>query len=207
MNLYNLHKDPKSLHKHREAHDTRIELISNRIDAGQKLNDKQIKAIAGDYSSLCYKYAQNVLNGRFRAGEEAISKVPGTALSYAINILQGRFRAGEEAIINTRGRPDDIVTYALRVIKGPWPEAEDKIAESSMLSYRYAANVLKGRFPKGEKEIAKHAGLVVSYAMLIKNRFPAGEKILRSSGTPGHMRQYNEILKQAGFSDDYLITH
>lgn len=206
MNLYNLHKDPKSLHKHKEAHDTRIELISDRIDNQQKLNANQIKVIGSDYSALCYKYAHWVLEGKFPGGEKAISTNSSSSLAYAENVLKGRFRAGEQAIIDSRG-PNDALNYAIRVIKGPWPEAEDTFASTGMLAYRYAANVLKGRFPKGEKEIAKHAGLVVSYAMVIKNRFPAGEKILRSSGTPGHIRQYNEVLTQAGFSDDYLITH
>jgi len=74
-----------------------------------------------------------------------------------------------------------------------------------MLAYSYASRSGIGRFPKGEKEIAKHAGLSVSYAQLIKNRFPAAEATIKSEGTFGHINRYNGVLTQAGFSDKYLL--
>lgn len=44
--------------------------------------------------------------------------------------------------------------YAVRTVKGRWPEGEFAIATDAYHSYHYAKNILKGRFKLGEAAIA-----------------------------------------------------
>jgi len=79
---------------------------------------------------VAYKYAKDVIKGRFPLAEKLFFTSPkainpaGTAVSYAENIIKGR-----------------------------WPEAEPHIAQDALTSLAYATRVIKGRFPPGEKVI------------------------------------------------------
>ena len=95
-------------------------------------NDDLEKIIATDaYSS--YRYAFNVLKGRFELGEPIIATDSFYSYLYAREVIQGRFELGEPAI-----------------------------AKGYNESYMYAVNVLKGRFELGEPEIYE-SGLVNFY--------------------------------------------
>lgn len=71
-----------------------------------------------------YRYARDVLNGRFPAGEKAIATSSKHACDYAIDVLKGRFPAGEKIISDYE---QDSWLYAKYVIKGRWPPGEEAI--------------------------------------------------------------------------------
>lgn len=62
-----------------------------------KLFNKEEAKIAVD-SGKSYEYAETVLDGRFEAGEAEIIKYPALACDYAIYIIKGRWPDAEEAI-------------------------------------------------------------------------------------------------------------
>ena len=72
--------------------------------------------------------------------------------------------------------PYDAYWYAIRVLKGRFPEAEPYIATRPIWAYLYARDVIKGRWPEGEAAIATDPGWAYQYAeYVIKGRFPEGE--------------------------------
>ena len=72
--------------------------------------------------------------------------------------------------------PELALTYAVDIVKGPWPEGEPLIAKSRNASYQYANYVLRDRFPAGEKTISRSSTESLKYAKnIIKGRFPEGE--------------------------------
>jgi hypothetical protein len=72
--------------------------------------------------------------------------------------------------------PYDAYWYAIRVLKGRFPEAEPYIAKSPYHAYLYASNVLMGRFPEGEPAIATDPDYAHLYARnVLMGRFPEGE--------------------------------
>ena len=60
--------------------------------------------------------------------------------------------------------PYDAYWYAIRVLKGRFPEGEPAIATDLYYAYLYARNVLKGRFPEGEAAIATDPDWAYHYA-------------------------------------------
>lgn len=96
-----------------------------------------------------YRYATEVLTGRFKKGEAAIGKIR-QCIDYARNIMQGRFPEGEDYIAS---KPDLIHTYVHYVTKKPFPKGEPIIAEHAYDSFIYSTEILKSRFPAGEKAI------------------------------------------------------
>ncbi len=117
-----------------------------------------------------YKYARDVIKGRWLEGEAVIASDPRYAFAYAITVIKGRFPEGEEAIA---GNPRYAYHYAINVIKGRWPEGEKAIASDPELAYNYAKYVIKGRFPEGEKAIASRPYLANDYKEFLKS---IGEK-------------------------------
>jgi len=75
MNLFKLHKDPKSLHNHTKAHDTVPELVraSEKFKTGE-LNPRQIATVLKD-PRLAYNYLiHNRKDERWPEAEEAFAK-------------------------------------------------------------------------------------------------------------------------------------
>jgi len=66
-----------------------------------------------------YRYAKDVIKGRWPDGEETIKKDPKWAYHYALDVIKGRWPEAEETIKND---PEWAYHYALDVIKGRWPE-------------------------------------------------------------------------------------
>ena len=90
MNLYQLHSDPESLHKHDEAHNNVPKLFWEKYKNNSAELKKREDSISKDveYSFYSYWYARDVLDGPFPKGEEAISKDPQYSYLYAKNILK-----------------------------------------------------------------------------------------------------------------------
>lgn len=101
-------------------------------------------------SLLSYKYALNVLKGRFEIGEEAISGFLAHSMSYASEVLKGRFVLGEN-IISTNA--SDSIWYARHIVRGRFEQGENAIKKDARLCVHYAVSVLGTRFIEGERII------------------------------------------------------
>ena len=73
-----------------------------------------------------------------------MAKDPEYAYYYAVNIIDGRWPEAEEAIAN---EPDFAYFYATDVIEGRWPEGEPAIATDPRVAERYIK-----RFPEAKRE-------------------------------------------------------
>jgi hypothetical protein len=150
-------------------------------------------AIAKD-PSPAYAYARDIIKGRFPEGEAAIAKDPELAYLYARDIIKGRFPEGEAAISKNISFAYE---YARYVIRGRFPEGEAAIAKRPVFSYEYARYVIKGRFPKGEAAIAKDPRWAYDYARyVIRGRFPKGEAAIAKY--PSYWKRYETFLKKLG---------
>ncbi len=83
-------------------------------------------------------YIENV-KGPWLEAELLLSRIPWAAFRYA-EVIRTRFLNGEAAIMTD---PRLSYLYALRVIGGPWPEAEPTIAGDRVHSKLYVKDVLK----------------------------------------------------------------
>ena len=66
---------------------------------------------------------------------------------YARDVIQGRWPEAEPIIMKD---PKCACWYACFVIKGRWPEAEPTIMEGPHCARWYARDVIKGRWPEAE---------------------------------------------------------
>ena len=81
-----------------------------------------------------------------------IKKDPEAAYRYAIDILKGRFPEAERYMVND---PWVAHRYAKNVIKGRWKEAEPVIMNDLVFAYMYARDIIKGRWEEAEPTIKK----------------------------------------------------
>lgn len=95
--IYELHSEPESLLGFETViyKDPGTAFLFSRVRPD--LREKLEKAIATDALSSMW-YAEQVLKGRFPAGEEAIAKSAYASFMYAKYALKGRFPAGEKEI-------------------------------------------------------------------------------------------------------------
>ena len=88
----------------------------------------------------------------FIEGKSTQAKIsnPVTALNYALKVIKGRFPEGEKAIASD---PRCALKYATRVLKGRFPEGEKAIASEPWLAQYYARNVIRGRWFEMEERL------------------------------------------------------
>lgn len=143
-------------------------------------------ALSNDPDS-CVNYAAWVRKGRFRLGEDIISRNPSASMRYAEIALKGRFELGEPAIAT-----DTRCSYEYaKLLQSRFELGEAAISKNDVCSLQYAMHYLKDRFPLGEKKISKCAYISTVYAReVIKGRFIEGEK---------------SILLSDEYSREYLI--
>lgn len=80
-------------------------------------------------------------------------------------------------------------SYAVFILKAPFPKGEPAIAKSAEWSYLYARWVLEGPFPLGEPAIAKDSDNAYNYAVdVLKAPFPLGEPAIAEDAT--HWKDY-----------------
>ncbi len=109
-----------------------------------------------------YKYARNVIKGRWVPGEAAISKDAGYSFWYAEAVIKCRFVLGEAAISKDAEYAE---RYAKHFIKGRWELGEEAISKDAEYSHYYAKYVLKSRFILGEPAICKSSEWSFRYAV------------------------------------------
>lgn len=92
--------------------------------------------------------------------------------------------------------------YALKVIRGPFPEAEDSIAKLPKWAVKYARFVLRKRFAKAEDNISRHPEYCYEYFKHVtKDKLPTKmheSMLLLSYEQPSNYflnKYFKEILK------------
>jgi hypothetical protein len=124
---------------------------------------------------------------------------PQLAYSYA-EFNDARFPKGEAAILR-HPSVGNLVGYAEYFIKGRWPEAESRILTDIPEAVMYAQAVIKGRWPELEALLVKgDLSALMRYAVDVVavsgERWPAGEKVILSKGSPTQLVQYaKEVIK------------
>ena len=73
---------------------------------------------------------------------------------YARDVIQGRWPEAEPIIIKD---PKSTCFYARDVIKGRWPEAEPTIMQDPASACWYACEVIKDKWPEAEPIIMRNA--------------------------------------------------
>lgn len=130
---------------------------------------KEAEDIIATDSWASYSYAANVLNGPFPKGEDAIlTDVENTHFYNDVILNDARWKAREKKLLADKNALE-LVSYAYRIIKGPWKEAEPIIATDAMASFDYALDVLKKRFPAGEKAIYADSHYAALYDKHVAN--------------------------------------
>ena len=136
--------------------------------------------IAQDQAAA-YQYGLTVLQGkRNKVIERSICTNPKLAYKYAYNVIGGRFQMAEAYIIKD---PIYAAYYASDVLKWRWPEAEDTIAKDAHAAFLYTANVVKCRWKKGEKSILHNLETALSYAkdVLKSKRLDVLEEVMATN--------------------------
>jgi hypothetical protein len=85
--------------------------------------------------------------------------------------------------------------YAIRVIKGRWEEAEEKISQDENSSIRYANYALKDRFPAYEKNIIKNREKIIEYCVSIQKRLPEAEPLLAKGAMDDIFKYAKQVIK------------
>jgi hypothetical protein len=141
----------------------------------KKLFAAKEKEIAKD-PKRAYKYAKNVIGGRWPEAEAAIAKDAKWAYLYAKDIIRGRWPEVEAVIAKD---PEWAYLYAKDIIRGRWPEAEAVIATDPERAYLYAKDIIRGRWPEAEAAIATDPKISNYYAYhVIGGRWPEAEAVI-----------------------------
>lgn len=156
--------------------------LMNTKNQPLKIDDEELANVIGpdldapDAANQAFRYAQNVLDGRWPLGESLILQDPRVAVNYAKSVVRGRWPEAEPIIA---ANPEESLLYAKLIIKGPWPAGERAIAEEGPTAYQYAREILEDRFPMGEPEIAKLPGYALLYARdILHGRFLEAEPFI-----------------------------
>jgi hypothetical protein len=104
----------------------------------------ELESIIAADPKYSYKYARDVIKGRFKKGERSIATDKIFSYRYARDIIKRRWKQGEKSIIIDI---EYAYHYANDVIKGKFIEGESSIATHPEHSYSYVHNVIKGPFP------------------------------------------------------------
>lgn len=129
MNFYNFYNNPKELNGYNDKvyHVPALAFEELKLRNGRYDDDvnKLVSTLAksAEYS---YRFAHEIENDAFLAGEAAIARSAQYSFEYAKYVLFGRFKKGEPAIIKN---PEYAFEYAADVLQRRWKEAEASIAE------------------------------------------------------------------------------
>ena len=113
-----------------------------------------------------YRHALGTLNGPFPEGEAIIATSAFWSYKYAEDVLKGRFLLGEPLIF---ADDSTLAGYMAFALTDPIPELEGRISKSAKLSYAYSRYIIKGRWELGEKTICKSISISLKYAADVLN--------------------------------------
>lgn len=147
-------------------------------------------------------YAQQVLKGRFPAGEELLVRLvdpqddygPIVIANYAIKAVKGRWKEGEECIAADVDAWDKYLKFLKKVDKKALVEA---CKSRDMFAMWYAEKVAKGQWKPGEKAILKGKDWCsYYYAKAMGRRWEPGEKKIIKREDPATCFDYaKDVVK------------
>jgi hypothetical protein len=128
------------------------------------------------------QYAIHILNSRWEAAEPVISTCSNSSIEYAV-MLGERFISGEPAILK-RPDVDRAIHYAIKVIKGRWPELERKLLKHKTSSWLrpsfynqvdiYLNKIIGGRWLEWEEKLLRENRMIpiYNYAKFLGGKLP-----------------------------------
>lgn len=118
-----------------------VESIQTRITTiGLGIKNANGKSNMRKTPQEAYRYARNVIEGRWPKGEAIIARDAEWSFWYACDVLKERFEKGE-AIIAQNAKW--AYWYVINIIKGRWPKAESAIESDEEFAKLYEKYVLK----------------------------------------------------------------
>jgi len=116
---------------------------------------------------------------RLPEAERYILKDPVYAVSYAIKVIKGPWPELEPSLLKTRD-PWDLCDYAVHAKKERWPEAEPYILKDTESIVDYVSGVKRGRWPEAESKLMKNPAAAVDYAITVMGeRWHAAERYMK----------------------------
>ena len=173
MNLYRLHSKPETLDFYKQRIDVaplafeearfiqRQDPKTLKYDKQNSRNYKHLEPALATSAEFAYKYAHDILNWRFEAGEDAIMKNARFAYRYAYYVMDERWEEAEQYIMK-----DGLVAveYAEDLLDGMlWPAAEKYIMKDAEAAYFYSVYFMEERWPAAEKYIRQDAKWWLKY--------------------------------------------
>lgn len=147
----------------------------------------------GKNNTALFRYAADIIKGRWPEAEPDIMRGPTLAYVYARDVIKGRWPEAEPAIIADLGTS---VSYAKDIIRDRWPEAEPTIMRDPVSAALYAIYLIKGRWPEAEPVIMQNLDAILMYARdVIKGRWPEAEHILKKR--KAWWKRYTEYFPDA----------
>lgn len=145
--------------------------------------------------TVVFDYAKAVVNQRWPEAEPVLVKDPKLALEYVREISHERFPELEPYLLaNSTGL--HLVNYAMKMIKGRWPEAEPTILKDPDTAYAYIRDVIKGEWPEAEPILLTQPHEALSYVTVITHRrWPELEPLIGNSNE--YMKEYVLALVKA----------
>lgn len=163
----------------------------------QEQKTKNIPTTFENIDSSTINFAEKLKVGRIPALETALldetrNRHPSLLSAYAKQVIKGRWPEAEEKIIRN---PELAANYAWGIIGGRWPEAEPTIMNDAYAARIYAQAVLRGRWPEAEETIMKDLGEATYYATeVLRERHSKLEKELLQRGEVRLLSHYHESL-------------
>jgi hypothetical protein len=118
-------------------------------------------------------------------------------------IDDGRNLDFEKKLLSSTHNQSKAVWYAVNVLKGRWPEMEQKIKKSAKSSVEYARDVIKGRWEEAESCISKNEKYLSVYGVeVIKGKLPdvLHNKMITAAmrnSKDRNIKRYFEMLENA----------
>ena len=137
--------------------------------------------------------------------EPSALKTPRSAYIFALKVIKGRWPEAEDVILKD---PQTVYDYTKRTIKGRWPEAEDVIIKDPEAAAWYAVNAIKGRWPEAESVIIKDPEAAYMYtAQVIKGRWPEAEDVIMTNPQNAVYYSINMIKGRWPEAESVIMTH
>lgn len=175
-------------------------LKRQRLDLERVLLDADSCTFDWEAVENITKYAQQVLKGRFAAGEELLLKLvdpqdddgPMSIADYAIKAVKGRWKEGEKFIAEDIDAWEKYLSFLRKTDKKALVEA---CKSRDVFAVWYAEEVAKGEWKPGEKALLKGKDYcAMYYARAMGRRWLEGEKVIVAGKDPQTCFEYAEVV-------------
>jgi len=141
------------------------------FESGQFMDDKDVPI--SDAKVEEFRHKNPVLKKLFAHNEENLIDNLTTEngrraiVSYALKFVKLPWKQLEDKIMSSKN-PEMALAYSKSILKKPWPDGEKIIAADAKSAFEYATEVLKKKWPEGEETLLKHR----HYGALYTQKFP-----------------------------------